>query len=157
MKRGLFVVGLLIALIALPVIATAQVNLPEEIAGYLSWSRANSQKSFAQSAHPTAKDIYYNDAASDTMMSKTFPFAEGSVILKERTDPDTLTVTTLYTMRKEAGFSPDGGDWQYGVFERAEDGSFDGGWMSVENAAMCMGCHSGAAETDYAFLSYLDQ
>lgn len=54
-------------------------------------------------------------------------------------DPATLSVTTLYAMRKVAGSGPENGNWQYAVFERA--GAFSGGWMSAENAGMCSGCH----------------
>ena len=154
MKKGL---GLLfIALFAFVVTSLAATNgLPDDVAGYLGWHRANAQKSFEQSAHPTAKDIYYNDAAAESVMSKVFPHAEGSVFLKERTDPETLTVTTIYGMQKVAGFDSENGDWQYAVFERGEDGQFGGGWMAAADAAMCVGCHVNAKDKDYTFLSYL--
>lgn len=150
-----FVIVLVVA--GLMTVLAQGVKLPEEIAGYLQWHRANAQKSFEESAHPVAKDIYLNEEAVATVMSMSFPYAEGSVIVKERLDPSTLTVTTLYTMRKVAGFDPDSGNWQYGEFKRQEDGSFGGGWMTPEAAAMCIGCHSSAADTDYTFLTYLLQ
>jgi len=132
-------------------------GLPEEVAGYLSWTRANAQKSFEESAHPVAKDIYFNEVAAQGFdgSSFSFPHAEGSVFVKERMDPEALSVTTLYAMRKVAGFDPENGNWQYAVFERGEDGTFGGGWMSAEGAAMCVECHRGAADKDYTFLSYL--
>ena len=77
--------------------------------------------------------------------------------MKERVDPATLVVTTLYAMRKVADFDPENGDWQYAVFERVDAGAFEGGWMSAENAGMCVGCHVGAADSDYTFLSYLSE
>lgn len=137
------------------VLVLAQSNLPSEVADYLNWQRANPQKSFEASAHPVAKDIYYNDTAAETLMSQSFPYPEGSIFVKERMDPDTLSVTTIYAMRKVAGFDPDNGDWQYAVFERQEGGSFSSDWFSAESQTMCVGCHSGAAEKDYTFLSYL--
>jgi hypothetical protein len=59
--------------------------------------------------------------------------------------------------RKVAGFDPSGGDWQYALFERGEDGQFTGGWMGVESAAMCIGCHVNAQAKDFTFLTYLSQ
>ena len=151
-SRAALLTVLALALVAL---VAAQTGLPEEVSGYLQWSRANPQKSFEESAHPVAKDIYYNEAAAPTLMSQTFPYAEGSIFIKERVDPETLLVTNLYAMRKVAGFDPDNGNWQYGVFERQDDGSFGNGWFAADNQAMCVGCHSGAADKDYTFLSYL--
>jgi len=132
------------------------LGLPGGVAAYFTWERANAQKSFEESAHPVAKDIYMNELAAETARASSFPYAEGSTFIKERMDPETLQVTTLYAMRKVAGFDPDNGNWQYAVFER-EAGTFGGGWMSAENAGMCVGCHVDAADTDYTFLSYLGE
>jgi hypothetical protein len=156
MKRFTVLVVILVLGI-ISIIALAQSGLPEDVAGYLTWQRANAQKSYEESAHPVAKDIYYNATADITIATGSFPHSEGSVFVKERMDPETLTVTTLYTMRKVPGFNADGGDWQYGLFERGEDGVLAGDWMSVEGAAMCVGCHVGAQATDYTFLNYLGQ
>jgi hypothetical protein len=133
------------------------LKLPEEISGYLTWQRGNPQKSFEESAHPVAKDVYFNELAAASVSAGTFPHAEGSIFLKERMDPETLTVTTIYGMRKVAGFNASGGDWQYAMFERGEDGTFAGEWMSVEGAAMCIGCHVNAQDKDFTFLNYLPQ
>ncbi len=153
LKRLTFAGFVLFALLLVTVLA--QSGLPEEVSGYLQWSRANPQKSFEESAHPVAKDIYYNETAGPTILSQNFPYPEGSILVKERTDPESLMVTTLYAMRKAPGFDPDNGDWQYGVFEQMDDGSFGNGWFTAENQAMCVGCHSDAADKDYTFLSYL--
>ncbi|MCA9839847.1 MAG: cytochrome P460 family protein [Trueperaceae bacterium] len=150
-------IGLIVGVIGFVSLALgAQNGLPDEIASYLSWHRGNSQKSFEESAHPVAKDIYFNDTAAETVMAQSFPHAEGSTFLKERTDPETLMVTTIYGMRKVANFDPANGDWQYAVFERADDGKFLGDWMEASSATMCIGCHTGAKDKDYTFLSYLD-
>lgn len=135
----------------------ASLGLADDIVGYLGWQRANAQKSFEQTMHPIAKDIYLNDAAASTVSTKSFPHAEGSIIVKETTDPASMQVKVITAMRKVSGFNPDGGNWQYGMFERAEDGSFMGGWMDVAGAAMCIGCHQGAAQQDFTFMSYVSQ
>lgn len=133
----------------------AGLGLPDEFADYFTWERANPQKDLEKSAHPLIKDIYIDKTAAETVASSAFPYAEGSTLIKERMDPATLSVTTLYTMRKTAGFDPQNGNWQYGVLERENTGAFIGGWMSAENAGMCVGCHVSAKDTDYTFLSYL--
>jgi hypothetical protein len=81
--------------------------------------RLNPQKNFITSAHPTAKDVYVNEIGAQAAQSRTFPFPEGSELVKESTDTETLTVFVITAMRKVAGFDPDNGDWQYGMFERA--------------------------------------
>ena len=135
----------------------AGLGLPEEVADYFRWERGNAQKSFEESAHPVAKDIYLNELAAETARASSFPYSADSTLIKERTDPETLQITTLYAMRKVAGFDPDNNNWEYGVFEREDTGAFGGGWMSVADASGCIGCHQGAADTDYTFLSYLGE
>ncbi|CAA9555310.1 MAG: hypothetical protein AVDCRST_MAG86-341 [uncultured Truepera sp.] len=135
----------------------ARLGLPAEIADYFTWERANPQKDLEESAHPLVKDIYIDELAAQSALEASFPYGEGSTLIKERMNPETLQVTTLYAMRKVAGFDPDNGDWQYAVFEREDAGDFGGGWMSAENAGMCVGCHVKAKDTDYTFLSYLGE
>lgn len=139
----------------------AGLGLPGGIADYFTWERANPQKDLERSAHPLVKDIYIDEITAETVAetaaSSSFPYAEGSTLIKERMDPGTLAVTTLYTMRKTAGFDPDNGNWQYGVFEREDTGAFGGGWMSAADTEGCAACHAGAADTDYTFLSYLGE
>lgn len=160
MKHGatwvLFVISILLVSVAV-LAQEAGSGIAEDVADYWSWERANAQKSVEETAHPVAKDIYFNEAAAPSMHEGTFPHAEGSIFVKESLDPMTLQVSVITTMRKVAGFNPDGGDWQYGRFERQEGSGFVGGWMNVESAAMCMGCHVDAADKDYTFLSYLQR
>ena len=154
---GILFACLTIAVFVPAVAQSAGPGLPDELADYFTWTRANPQKDLEASAHPLIKDIYVDDTAAETVASSNFPYAEGSTLIKERMDPATLSVTTLYTIRKVAGFDPDNGDWQYGVLEREGAGAFTGGWMSAENAGMCVGCHVQAKDTDYTFLSYLGE
>jgi hypothetical protein len=142
------------ALLATVVVAQAMMsNQPPE---YLDWTRLNPQKNFISSAHPAAKDVYVNDAGAEAATTRTFPFPEGSELIKETLDPESRTVTVITAMAKVAGFDPENGDWQYGMFERMEDGSIGGMWAQVgdDMHQMCVSCHVGAAETDYAFLTY---
>lgn len=124
---------------------------------YRDWTRLNPQRNFISSAHPAAKDVYVNPAGADGVATRTFPLPEGTEVVKETTDLDTLQVSVVTAMRKVAGFDPANGDWQYGMFERMLDGTFGGDWAPVgsDMHAMCVGCHTNAAATDYMFLSYL--
>jgi hypothetical protein len=126
--------------------------------GYLGWTRLNTQRNFIPSAHASPKDVYVNEAGAEAATTRSFPFPEGSLLVKEITDADTLTVRVIAAMRKVAGFDPDNGDWQYAMFERNGDGSFAGDWLPVghDMHAMCVGCHTGAKDRDYAFLTYVD-
>jgi hypothetical protein len=133
----------------------SSAGIADDLTGYWTWERANAQKSFIESMHPVAKDVYFDEAAAATAHGRAFPFPEGSTIVKETLDASTMQVVVLTAMRKVTGFDPDNGDWQYGMFERQADGSFMGGWMDGASSAMCVGCHVGAADTDYTFLSYL--
>ncbi len=158
MKR--FAVGMAAALIAfaglLVFAQSANVGIADEIAGYWSWERANVQKSFVESAHPVAKDVYFNHVAAETAHDRSFPHAEGSIYVKETLNAETLEVQVLTLMRKVDGFNPSGGDWQYGRFDRQDDGTYAGSWLDVASSQGCIGCHAGAAATDYTFLTYLD-
>lgn len=104
----------------------------------------------------TAKDVFVNAVGRAAAQERSFPFPEGSALVKESIDVDTLSVTVITAMRKVAGFDPASGDWQYGMFERMDDGAFGGMWAEAgsEMHLMCVGCHTGAAGTDYAFLTY---
>ncbi len=153
-RLALVASALLVALVLAVVVA--QDAMMDHRPDYADWTRLNPQKNFIQSAHPTAKDVYVNEAGRDAAQGRSFPFPEGSQLVKESVDVDALTVTVLTAMRKVAGFDPSNGDWQYGMFERMDDGSFGGMWAEAgtEMHLMCVGCHTGAADSDYAFLTY---
>ena len=151
-RRTLFA----LALALIVTLVAAQAMMGDHRPEYADWTRLNPQKNFITSAHPTAKDVYVNEVGAEAALTRSFPFPEGSELVKESTDTDTLSVFVITAMRKVAGFDPDNGDWQYGMFERGEDGAFAGMWIETgtDMHQMCVSCHVGAAATDYAFLSY---
>jgi hypothetical protein len=180
-KRLAWLAGIIITSLTLTVVAS-DLGLPSEIADYYTWNRANVDKSFIDSAHPEMKDVYFNAAAAEGFEDGTFtlPHAEGSLFVKESTDPETLMVSVLTVMRKSEGANPDHGDWEWGMWGRAgmdeehpDNGDdagdsadmddmamamrgFEGGWLSAEEAqSMCIDCHSNASDQDYTFLDYL--
>jgi hypothetical protein len=110
--KGLIVTGVLLGGAAVLAQGT-ELGLPAEIADYFTWERANPQKDLEESAHPLVKDIYIDELAAQSALEASFPYGEGSTLIKERMNPETLQVTTLYAMRKVADFDPENGDWQY--------------------------------------------
>ena len=148
------VVALTLAL-AVSLVA-AQAMMGDARPDYADWVRLNPQKNFITSAHPTAKDVYVNEIGAEAALTRSFPFPAGSELVKESIDTDTLSVFVITAMRKVPGFDPANGDWQYGMFERMDDGSFGGMWAEVgsDMHLMCVSCHTQVADNDYAFLSY---
>ena len=149
-----FVAAVIVALAVTWV--AAQAAMGDQRPDYADWVRLNPQKNFIASAHPTAKDIYVNAIGAEAAQTRSFPYPVGSELVKESIDPATLSVFVITAMRKVAGFDPANGDWQYGMFERNDDGGFSGMWAetSSDMHQMCVTCHTRAAARDYTFLSY---
>src|SRR5687768_1940983 len=104
--------------VCLATFALAQpAGLPDSIRDYWSWIRLNLQVITANEtgAHPQPKDVYINLDTSDFIgaggMTIT-PFPNGTIVVKERFDPETLMVDRLYMMEKT------GGAWTYRFFDR---------------------------------------
>lgn len=144
------------------------------IAGYKGWTQVNPEPQIVpsriamQCAAPTALQqsmedqnphrdkfvrVYVNEIGKVAMMEQKRPrFPQGSVIVKEKlatkesSSPELLTV-----MRKrESGYDPEKGDWEYFVF--------DGTGQVVEASGKlekCQACHLREQETDYVSRSYL--
>lgn len=99
--------------------------------------------------------VYVNEIGREAMMSQLKPvFPEGSIIVKEKlltedaTSPEMLTVM----VKREKGFSPESGDWEYMVVSGSRT-KIEGRGM-LEN---CQTCHVTKGETDYVFRSYLPE
>ena len=145
----------LVAALAATLVA-AQAMMGDHRPDYADWVRLNPQKNFITSAHPTAKDVYVNEVGAEAAQMRSFPFPAGSELVKESIDTETLSVFVITAMRTVAGFDPANGDWQYGMFERGEDGAFGGMWAEPgsEMHLLCVSCHTRAADRDYTFLTY---
>ncbi|HEX8649599.1 MAG TPA: cytochrome P460 family protein [Pyrinomonadaceae bacterium] len=99
--------------------------------------------------------VYVNETGREAMMSQLKPaFPEGSIIVKEKlealedTSPEMLTVMA----KREKGFNPESGDWEYMVVS--------GSRTKIEGRgklANCQSCHVLKGETDYVFRSYLPE
>ena len=144
----------------------------ELIAGYRQWTRVNPKPELVAaqnsllcaipmaaaapgSPHGPNKyiTVYVNEIGRHAMMEEKTPhFPQGSVVIKEKLTTATSTKPELLTVmiKREAGFNPDSGDWEYLVF--------DGSGKAVQARGKlenCQACHKMDEETDYISRSYL--
>ena len=150
MRTALFV-SAAAPLAAIPLALAQPAGVPAAVADYWSWTRLNIDR-FTENttgAHPQPKDVYINLEPADFVgldgVAAT-PFPEGTVIVKERNDPDELLVDRLYVMEKTDG------TWLYSFYDRQPDGTFTGQSFSAA-PNLCSNCHQ-AAPTDYVFVQY---
>src|ERR1044072_5447667 len=97
--------------------------------------------------------VYVNETGREAMMSQSKPvFPVGSIIVKEKllnesdTSPELLTVM----VKREKGFNPESGDWEYMVVN-GERTKIEGRGK-IES---CQACHITTGESDYVFRTYL--
>lgn len=99
-------------------------------------------------------NVYVNDAGRRAMLKQKRPrFPAGSLIVKEKLPardagaaPELLTVM----LKREAGYDPEGGDWEYLALDgRGEEVKARGRLES------CRDCHLSAKDTDFVARHYL--
>ena len=98
--------------------------------------------------------VYVNNTGKEAMFAKeaqTFP--AGSVIVKQKIgNRNEGSKPLLYTImrKREAGFNPDLGDWEFAVV--AANGKDIQGIGKLEN---CQSCHRQKRDSDFVFRPYL--
>ena len=144
------------------------------IAGYKGWTRVNREpqnipsRIAIQCAMPTREQlsweeqnphrdkfvvVYVNSIGRHAMMEQKWPrFPVGSVIVKEKLSTKDSTSPELLTVMKkrEAGYDPGKGDWEYFVFDGAGREMKASGKLEK-----CQGCHLDEAHTDYVSRRYI--
>jgi hypothetical protein len=95
---------------------------------------------------------FANEPAQGEIYKAAPKFPAGSIIVREKLlsaeDAQPELVTAM--IKREKGFSPKTGDWEYVVVE--------GGLNKIsrrEKTGSCSNCHAGAADTDFVFKTYL--
>ena len=149
----------------------------ELIAGYKDWARVNPEPAVFHSRiaiqcyMPTAEEqrleyeknphrnkfvvVYVNDAGRRAMLEEKSPrFPAGSLVVKEklpaRDSKEPELLTAMY--KREAGYDPEGGDWEYLVLDgQAREVRARGKLES------CRACHQRDADTDFISRNYLPQ
>lgn len=96
--------------------------------------------------------VYVNPIAKQVMLGTTpYPFPRGSIIVKEKAlrpdgPPELLTVMH----KREAGYNPASGDWEYLVFNGNGTRVTDRGRIRS-----CQSCHAQWRQSDYVSRFYL--
>lgn len=115
------------------------------------------EREFAESEHGDGR--YLRDWANPAAVAGISrrgapPFAAGSVIVKEKyvaSDTGLELVAIAMMIKREQGFAPAHGDWDYAYYE-PELGMIE----TKEQSEYCSGCHAAAAETDFVFVDGLE-
>ena len=100
--------------------------------------------------------VYVNNVGRQAMFTKEAPvFPQGSVIVKHKVGHgfDERNKTLLYTImrKREPGYNPDVGDWEFAVVD--PDGATVQASGKLEN---CQMCHVQKAASDFVFRPYVD-
>jgi hypothetical protein len=97
--------------------------------------------------------VYVNENGREAMMTRLSPeFPQGSLIVKEKLGskesrtPELLTVM----LKREKGYNPKSGDWEYMVVDGAASQIVERGRLSS-----CNVCHIAYSSTDYVTRQYL--
>ena len=144
------------------------------IAGYTTWTRVNKEPQIVpsriaiQCAMPTREErnledqnphrdkfvvVYVNATGRNAMMEQKWPrFPVGSVIVKEKlTTKESATPELLTVMKKrEPGYDPNKGDWEYFVFDGTGRDMKASGKLEK-----CQGCHLEERHTDFVSRRYI--
>lgn len=110
----------------------------------------------AKSPHRLPKDsaycnVFVNDEAKQPLLKGEGAYPVGAYIVKQKLRSADSTRGVLYTtMRKrEAGYDPEHGDWEYAV----RDGQ--GLVLAEGRIGSCIECHEAYKETEYVTREYL--
>ena len=91
--------------------------------------------------------IYANEVALKAVDSNSRVFPVGSIFVREKTSPTDSKPELLAVMiKRESGFNPDGGDWQFLLT--------DGEKKKVkvrQKSGECLNCHYRQRENDFVF------
>jgi hypothetical protein len=153
---------------------TSSSSANDVINGYRQWTRVNPEpvvfhsRLAIQCAAPTRQQIemekddphmnkfitvYVNELGTKAMMHEKNPrFPQGSVIVKEKLPSKDSTTPELLTVmfKREAGFNPENGDWEYMVSDGAGQEVHARGRLEK-----CQSCHTMVKDTDYVYRNYL--
>jgi hypothetical protein len=91
-------------------------------------------------------NTFIDNKGMDAFKNKSYPFPDGSVVVKEGHDTETSGVSKLYVMKKIKSFDSANGDWYYSILDTKGNPMQAGGKIQ-----MCISCHQGAKDKDYVF------
>jgi hypothetical protein len=96
-------------------------------------------------------NVFVNDEAKQPLLEGEGVYPVGAYIVKQKLESADSTRGVLYTtMRKrESGYDPEHGDWEYAI----RDGQ--GLVLAEGRIGSCIECHEAYKETDYVTREYL--
>jgi len=147
--------------------APPEVDIKKELSSYTHWAKVSEHSpmdaiaaiSCVYISPPSPNDphakfyisVFVNDKGLETMKKDVpGPFPVGSMIVKQKfreqnKQPELLTMM----IKREAGFDPKFGNWEYLV--ATGDGKSIFGRGKLEQ---CQGCHVSMAKQDYVYRTY---
>ena len=153
-----------------PVIQVAPVSFIEknDLKNYRAWTKVNHEPALfgiiastkcaapapiwinAVSEHQNKYiTVYVNEIGKSAMMTQKNPvFPVGTVIVKQKMKTENPKTTELSTVmvKREAGYNPGNGDWEYAAINAKATKT-----TSVGKIEHCQKCHSEKKKTDYVF------
>jgi hypothetical protein len=127
-----------------PTAPVTMPGLPDELAGYQSWTKLNAQPIPPRDSDPHngTKDVYASVAAENGV------YPPGAIVVKEAARPGASYIGLVAMMRKEPGANPEHNDWVMVEWVRdARDAEFE----EIASGAVCTSCHMQARDRDYVF------
>ena len=99
-------------------------------------------------------DVFVTPGGTNAMMTGTGTYPEGTVILKQKYSDEKATKTEFFTgmLKREQGFNPDAGDWEFFMLDAP--GNMVTARGRIES---CVECHQKYAATDFVARDYLKQ
>ncbi len=118
----------------------------ETLAGnYVNTLKAINGELEPSNIHGSRVKTFLDPEAFEAYESKSFPYANDTVSIKESHNSPTGPIGRLYVMKKIEGYDPGNGDWFYGVM------SPEGVASQKGKIQFCINCHKGAQDKDYIF------
>jgi len=106
------------------------------------------EKAMTGPHHNALVHIYANPVALDAISHHAGRFAEGSILVKEKlSDRGDAVVGVGGMIKREAGYAPEQGDWEY--FYSAKAGGF-----SIGREQSCAECHAHAKDKDFVYSAW---
>lgn len=129
---------------------------PPRSAAFISTGGGDTSRKEPKNLHEktaqTFARVFVNSIGQSEAEKENPQFAPGSIIVREKlqfgTDADPELVAVM--VKREKGFSPKSGDWEFFVF-----GGKDLKLQKRETKGDCAKCHIQAQKTDWVFRSYL--
>lgn len=121
------------------------VHLKGIVEEYKSYEKINDKRVKSNQHGGIFVNTLINKTGIDSFRNKKYPYAEGSVVIKEGFDSETSDLSKIYVMKKIKGYDPQNGDWLYAVTDPSGKVQMSG------KIQMCISCHVAGKDKDYVF------